>query len=203
MIRAELRALRGGDRWWLLAGVVVGGALGSLGALGVSGVGSAGTPLARTLALIGFASYGGWSAWLTLSDLRTRRLPNATVWWASCSVIGVFASALLVGGAGDTLRRALAVSAVAAVCAAATWFVWPGLFGAGDVKLVPLTVFVAALPDSSLAILIFIAGVVCASAILAVVTLVRRRAVFAFGPVLLLASWCAVGVGPAVIHTRW
>lgn len=147
------------------------------------------------LGVLAAACWGFWSLWIILADVRDHRIPNAVLTGAALSVGGLSGAALLAQGEPLRLTVALASAGCGLAVGIATWAALPGMFGAGDAKLLPLAVFVAALPGVAGVWTAFL-GVVLLGLLLGGVTaIVRRRREFMLGPVLVAAGWLGAAVG--------
>nr|WP_237464762.1 prepilin peptidase [Leucobacter luti] len=201
-LRAEAVALTPGQRRWIIGGAAAGALLAA--ATGLGGADTPGGPgaprcaltaLAQVAGLAAFASYGGWTVWLSLTDLRDRRLPNPVVGWASVTVAAPLAGSLVLPGEPRRLLMALAAAAAALCLFAALWVWRPGALGAGDVKLVPLSVFVPAAAGAGPWLLAFACGLAASALVGVAVAHARRDSDIGFGPPLLFASWVGAVAG--------
>lgn len=221
-LRAEAATLSVADRGWIAAGAVLAGAgawgvaawgdpargaaarFGTMGAAPAASVSGATVPgaslsgaelAAAALAVIAVTLLGGWSVWLARVDLRTHRLPNPVLGWASLTVGVPSVAALLVSGQSSRLLAALAVTGCGLGAAVLGWLARPAALGAGDLKLVPLTVFPVAALDPALLATAYLGALALGLLLAAAVARRRGRASFAAGPILLLAGWTALAFG--------
>ncbi|WP_202343353.1 hypothetical protein [Leucobacter chromiireducens] len=158
---------------------------------------------AAALAVIAVTLLGGWSVWLARVDLRTHRLPNPVLGWASLTVGVPSVAALLVSGQSSRLLAALAVTGCGLGAAVLGWLARPAALGAGDLKLVPLTVFPVAALDPALLATAYLGALVLGLLLAAAVARRRGRASFAAGPILLLACWTALAFGWTALAFGW
>ncbi|SJN08528.1 hypothetical protein FM113_03100 [Leucobacter sp. 7(1)] len=205
-LRAEAAALAVADRWWIAAGASTAGIGGGAVLCQAATPSPVGGPAAHALAQLGIILaalatllLGGWSVWLARLDLREHRLPNPVLVWATLSVIAVGVAALLALGAGSRLLAALGTTLIVLGAALTAWVARPAAFGAGDLKLVPVTVFPVAAIDPLLVATGY-AGTLLLGVMLAGVVAHRRgRAEFAAGPILLLACWTGLALGAGAL----
>lgn len=229
-LRAEAATLSVADRGWIAAGAVLAGVaawgaaawgaaawgdpargaaarFGTMGAAPaalVSGASVSGAALAAAaLAVIAVTLLGGWSVWLARVDLRTHRLPNPVLGWASLTVGVPSIAALLVSGQSSRLLAALAVTGCGLGAAVLGWLARPAALGAGDLKLVPLTVFPVAALDPALLATAYLGALALGLLLAAAVARRRGRASFAAGPILLLACWTALAFGWTALAFGW
>lgn len=204
---AEYALLAARDRRWVACGAVLGPVLGGIGGVlagwPLAGRASSAGGVAWALSVLALAVYGACSAWLTVTDLRAQRLPNPVVAWGSAVVIGGLAVALLLLGEAERVVAAAGVAGLALLLFLALWFRFPHSVGAGDVKLAPVTACVAAIPGPQSALVLYLGGIGLLGLIFAVLTLVRARSTFSFGPVLLLSSWLSFTLGPLFFAAPW
>lgn len=170
-----------------LAGGGIGALLALRGGFGADSVASA-------LAVVAFAGFGAATAALARADLRERRLPNRVLGaTAALFAIPAVCSALLIGQ-WERVVVGLLAAAAGFVAAWAAWRCGAG-FGGGDVKLVPVVLFVlgwATGPDRAVdGALSGAFGLVAGTAILLLFARGRRTGL-PFGPVLLGAGWSGI-----------
>lgn len=145
------------------------------------------------------------SVQLVRVDLAERRLPNRVLLWAGAAILSLFlASTVLAALDGNETAGSsrLFVSLIAAasygIVAFCAWWVAPTAVGAGDVKLAPVIGLMAGWAGpwtAGLWVPIFICAL---GAVVGLVQRARRRADFAFGPVMIAAAWIGIalaGVG--------
>lgn len=117
-----------------------------LGGAVPSGAGFTGGTL--SLGVLGYASYGAGLALIVRADLRERRIPNAVLAWTTvCTWVPLALLAVLARAGGALLVITVTCLAVGSVATAA-WLRWPRAVGAGDVKLIPVTLFAALWPHA-------------------------------------------------------
>ena len=140
-----------------------------------------------------YAAFAVASAWLALTDLRTRRIPNRVLGTASLVMVACGAVSSIAGA--DPLRFAWAAGA-AVVYAAAGFVLWllapAHALGGGDVKLAPLIGFAAGWAGAEAAFLWTPIGIAVASMSALVWARAHGRRTLAFGPVLLAGAWMAI-----------
>lgn len=140
-----------------------------------------------------YAAFAVASAWLALTDLRTRRIPNRVLAAASAVVVACGAVSSIAGA--DPLRFAWAAGAAVlyGVAALTLWRCAPGgSLGGGDVKLAPLVGFAAGWAGAEAVFVWTPIGIAVASMCALVWARSRGRREFAFGPVLLAGAWVAI-----------
>lgn len=181
------------ERGGLLGGALLGALVAA--ALGLSPVAGSLGELRWWLGVAAAASWGFWSSWIVFADVKYQRIPNAVLVGAAVSVGVLAGGALLAQGEPGRLLVALVSAGCALALGIASWAALPGVLGAGDAKLFPLAVFVAALPGLAGVWTAFL-GVMLLGLLLGGVTaLVRGRREFTLGPVLIAASWLGAAVG--------
>lgn len=190
------------SRWWLISGAAVGVLLalvvmrpGGLPAFaGVSGV-SAG---AAALVAAALAIFGACTAWLCITDVRQRRLPNRVLLLATVGLTVPLSVVSLVWGSPASLGLSWAGAGVFTTLVLLAWLAMPRSIGGGDVKLAPAAGFLPAwvMPVTSLPLLVML--VLGVLAIAGSVALARQRRSVPFGPVMLAASWAVALVGPEI-----
>lgn len=147
--------------------------------------------------VLGVVSLAVFTVWLTVTDIRTRRLPNRVVAWGVALTLGLtLVSGLLafVGSSDPAALWRLVCAAVGATVLTliflALWLVSPRGIGAGDVKIAPLvggvTVYVGGV--FALLICVVVASLV---AVLWDVILRKRRSLtdVPFAPCLFGGAW--------------
>jgi leader peptidase (prepilin peptidase) / N-methyltransferase len=125
-----------------------------------------------------------------LVDLHEGRLPNPLTGTLAAAV----AAAVLVGGNGAAIMRAVVAAIMCAVVAVGVKAAWPGALGWGDVKLLPS--LAAAL--ASVGSLTVYRGLLWSTVLLAVTVVVwratdvTRGATVPYGPGLVIGAWAAL-----------
>lgn len=134
----------------------------------------------------GFAALALWCGWLSVIDLRTRRLPNAATLPGAVVILGVAA------GSGH-LRAALVGAALLAGGYLLVHLVAPAAMGGGDVKLALGLGAVTGVAGSTVWLAAAAGAFVITAAVgvLAAIT-GRRRASLPHGPSMCLASLVAL-----------
>lgn len=139
------------------------------------------------------AAFAVSSVWLTLTDLRTRRIPNRALGAASVVVVACGAVSSI---AGADPRRFVWAAGAAVVYAAAGFVLWllapAHALGGGDVKLAPLIGFATGWAGVEAAFVWTPIGIAVASMCALVWARGRGRRTLAFGPVLLAGAWVAI-----------
>lgn len=200
-LASELSRLGPLARLSILVGALLGAVAAPIAVLG-SRSGSAfasHTPVvwpALAVAALGFALFGGCTVWLSVTDVRDKRLPNEIVALATVGLVVPLSIASLLWG--DVRQLGLTWASAAGILAliTAAWLWQPRLWGAGDVKLSFAVGFLASwvLPVASL--LLFPVACLVALLITGIVALLRRQREIAYGPQLLAAGWMIALVGP-------
>lgn len=140
-----------------------------------------------------YAAFAVASAWLALTDLRTRRIPNRVLGAASVGVAACGAVSVIAGAHPGRLAWAAAAAALYGVAALTLWRYAPGgSLGGGDVKLAPLVGFAAGWAGAEAAFVWTPIGIAVASMCALVWAHRRGRRTLAFGPVLLAGAWGAI-----------
>lgn len=153
--------------------------------------------MSAALTVVAFAVFGVVSVWLTVIDLRERRLPNVVLGWGTAGVVVLLSGAAwcAADGAGwAILRRSLIAACCYGLVFLLLWLIAPGALGAGDVKLSPLIGVIAGWVSVDAAALWVPLAIAACSGIAGLVRLGRTRAQFAFGPVLIVACWLGIGL---------
>lgn len=158
--------------------------------------------LAWSLALAGYAGFGGFSLVLARVDLRTRTLPNRLVAFATLWVLALLSLASVVGGDGWAALGPLAAAGVMLALMLVLWLSPRGAVGGGDLKLMPVAAYAAVWGMRRagwVSGLCLFAGFIAAGVVVAgIVALIRHRREFAAGPLILTSSWLTL----AATHSR-
>ena len=94
--------------------------------------------VARILVLAAAAVWTGTTVWLSVTDIRTTRLPTRRIWWCAGAVWVCFAVASIVLDDATGLIAAAIGAAACGAFLAAVHFAHPPSMGFGDVRLAVL-----------------------------------------------------------------
>lgn len=140
-----------------------------------------------------YAAFAVASAWLAVTDLRARRIPNRVVGAATVIVVTCGAVSSIAAADPHRFGWAAAAAGIYGAAALALWLAAPaGSLGGGDVKLAPLVGFATGWAGADAAFVWAPAGIAAASMCAFVWVRARRRRDLAFGPVLLAGAWSGI-----------
>ncbi|MFM6980167.1 MAG: prepilin peptidase [Micrococcales bacterium] len=145
--------------------------------------------------LIALAGFAVASLWLTITDMREKRLPNKVVWPLNAFLAIMLGIHGLLANTLDSYLRAILAGAACFVVFFALRFFSPKSMGFGDVKLsIAIGLMLGYLGWMQLLNGIFFGFI--AAAIFAIGGLLARKLTMkgslAFGPFMLLGAWIAL-----------
>ncbi|GAA2180890.1 hypothetical protein GCM10009847_20510 [Leucobacter tardus] len=140
-----------------------------------------------------YAVFAATSMWVTVTDLRTRRIPNRVIAIAAAAIVGCGAVSAFAAADARRWVWAAVAAAIYGGAAFALWLAVPnGAVGGGDVKLAPLIGFATGWSGIDAAFGWAPIGIAAAALAAVAWARFRRRDVLAFGPVLLAGAWIAI-----------
>lgn len=156
------------------------------------------SPWAAVLVIGALAVFGACSAWLTITDVRERRLPNAVLLCATLMLTVSLSAVSLLWGNPASLVTSWVNVLVLSVLYFLLWWRCGDLVGAGDLKLAPASIFLPSWVIPTSGLLVFPLVLAAAMFVGGAIALVRRTRDIAFGPVMLFASWVAALAGQEI-----